>query len=103
MGVVRGRKPLLLLRGTALVLCRLRLRRGRQEGSSTRPHAGRSNKLVALVSDIGKFNDRSFNQSQKEGLDRAQSDLGVKTLAAPVELASDYVPNLTTRCARRPT
>jgi basic membrane lipoprotein Med (substrate-binding protein (PBP1-ABC) superfamily) len=28
--------------------------------------------LVTLISDIGKFNDRSFNQSQKEGLDRAR-------------------------------
>ena len=35
---------------------------------------------VALVSDIGKFNDKSFNQSQLEGLMRAKAKLGVSTL-----------------------
>jgi basic membrane protein A len=54
-----------------------------------------SNKLVALVSDIGKFNDRSFNQSQKEGLTRAHSKLGVKIKALQSNSTSDYIPNLT--------
>ena len=35
---------------------------------------------AALVSDIGKFNDRSFNQSQLEGLNKAKADLGVTAL-----------------------
>ncbi len=56
---------------------------------------GNSNKLVALVSDIGKFNDRSFNQSQKEGLDRAKAELGIKTAELQSNSTSDYVPNLT--------
>ena len=50
---------------------------------------------VALVSDIGKFNDRSFNQSQKEGLDRAKSDLGITAIPLQSNSPSDYVPNLT--------
>ena len=54
-----------------------------------------SNKLVALVSDIGKFNDRSFNQSQKEGLDRAKAQLGIQTAELQSNSTSDYVPNLT--------
>jgi basic membrane protein A len=56
---------------------------------------------VALVSDIGKFNDRSFNQSQKEGLDRAKGDFGVKTLPLQSSSPSDYVPNLTTAVRKR--
>ena len=35
---------------------------------------------AALVSDIGKFNDRSFNQNQLAGLNKAKAQLGVKTL-----------------------
>jgi basic membrane protein A and related proteins len=47
------------------------------------------------VSDIGKFNDRSFNQSQKEGLDRARAKLHVRTKALQSNSPSDYIPNLT--------
>jgi basic membrane protein A len=50
---------------------------------------------VALVSDIGKFNDRSFNQSQKEGLVRAQKKLHVKIKPLQSNSTSDYIPNLT--------
>jgi basic membrane protein A and related proteins len=51
--------------------------------------------LATLVSDIGKFNDRSFNQSQKEGLVRAQKKLHVKIKALQSNSPSDYIPNLT--------
>jgi len=51
--------------------------------------------LAALVSDVGKFNDRSFNQSQLEGLNRAKSELGVNTLPLQSNQTSDYIPNLT--------
>jgi basic membrane protein A len=49
---------------------------------------------VGLVSDVGRFNDRSFNQSALEGLKRAQKTL--KVAGRPVESrqTSDYVPNL---------
>jgi len=62
--------------------------------TTTTSSSGGSGKLVALVSDIGKFNDRSFNQSQKEGLDRAKSELGISTLPLQSSSTSDYVPNL---------
>ena len=51
--------------------------------------------LATLVSDIGKFNDRSFNQSQKEGLIRARNKLHVKVKALQSNSPSDYIPNLT--------
>jgi len=50
---------------------------------------------VSLVSDIGKFNDRSFNQSQLEGLKRAKAKLGVNIHALQSNSTSDYIPNLT--------
>jgi basic membrane protein A and related proteins len=51
--------------------------------------------LVSLISDIGKFNDRSFNQSQLEGLNRAKSELGIQTNPLQSNQVSDYIPNLT--------
>jgi basic membrane protein A len=49
---------------------------------------------AALVSDIGKFNDRSFNQSQLEGLKRAAKQLKIKAIPLQSNSTSDYVPNL---------
>src|SRR5215468_2735687 len=47
----------------------------KSSGTTTATTGANSDKLVALISDIGKFNDRSFNQSQKEGLDRKKANL----------------------------
>ena len=52
--------------------------------------------LAALVSDIGKFNDRSFNQSQLEGLKRARKQLKISILPLQSNSTSDYVPNFNT-------
>ena len=49
---------------------------------------------VGLVSDVGRFNDRSFNQSALEGLQRARRQLGVQTRALESRQNSDYIPNL---------
>ena len=56
---------------------------------------------AALVSDVGKFNDRSFNQSQLEGLNRAKAKLGVATLPLQSNSVSDYIPNLATAVRRK--
>src|SRR5205085_3871255 len=50
---------------------------------------------AALVSDIGKFNDRGFNQNQLAGLNNAVTKLGVKKVALQSNSVSDYIPNLT--------
>lgn len=63
-----------------------------------KPTAG---ELIAMISDVGKFNDRSFNQSQLEGLNRAKAELGVKTLPLQSNSVSDYVPNLRTAVLRK--
>jgi basic membrane protein A len=51
---------------------------------------------VALISDVGKFNDKSFNQSQLEGLKRAERELGVEGVPLESKTTSDYTPNRTT-------
>ena len=61
---------------------------GRRHRRPTRP-------TVALVSDIGKFNDRGFNQNQLAGLNKAKTNLGITALAKQSNSVSDYIPNMT--------
>jgi basic membrane protein A and related proteins len=62
--------------------------------SSDTTAAPASDITVGLVSDVGKFNDRSFNQSALEGLERAEAELGVEGTPIESRAASDYIPNL---------
>jgi basic membrane protein A and related proteins len=102
MGVVLRRSALPAIGAAALLLtagC------GGSSGSSdtttTSGAKSGSGTTVALVSDIGKFNDRSFNQSQKEGLGRAQQELGITPIELQSNSPSDYVPNLTTAVRKK--
>ena len=98
MGVVALRNGPLAALGAAAVLIAAGCGGGGGGGgneTTTTGKAAGSNTTVALVSDIGKFNDRSFNQSQKEGLDRAKQELGINTIELQSNSPSDYVPNLT--------
>jgi basic membrane protein A and related proteins len=61
--------------------------------SQASPQASKATFQAALVSDIGKFTDRSFNQSQLEGLKRAKKQLKVNILPLQSNTTSDYVPN----------
>ena len=66
-------------------------------GSSSNTTAAPETDFTAgLVSDVGKFNDRSFNQSALEGLQRAESELGVTGRPIESVAAGDYIANLTT-------
>jgi basic membrane protein A len=51
---------------------------------------------AALVSDIGKFTDKGFNQNQLKGLNDAKAKLGINTLALQSNSTSDYAPNFNT-------
>jgi len=51
------------------------------------------------VSDVGRFNDKGFNQLQFQGLKKAAADLGATTRALESRAAGDYIPNLSS-CAR---
>jgi basic membrane protein A len=57
--------------------------------------AGASDYLPCMVSDAGGFDDKSFNQLGKEGVDEAAAELGSQT---PIEVESqsetDYASNL---------
>ena len=55
---------------------------------------------AALISDVGRFNDKSFNQSQLQGLLRAKRQLKIKTLPLQSNSDADYIPNLTTAVRR---
>src|SRR6187455_784011 len=54
---------------------------------------------VALVTDIGGLDDRSFNFLANKGLNVAKKQLGVEGTVFISKSGSDYVPNLT-RAAR---
>jgi basic membrane protein A len=51
---------------------------------------------VALVTDTGGLNDRSFNHLANVGRLRAQSKLGVDTRVFISKSSADYIPNLST-------
>ena len=63
---------------------------------SAKPKAAKATFQAALVSDVGRFNDKSFNQSQLAGLNKAKKVLKIKVLPIQSNNSSDYIPNLTT-------
>ena len=85
------RKPLSFAVIAALVLS-LAIAASSLAGSSA-PKA--SGPTIALISDIGKFNDRGFNQNQLAGLNKAKTNLGITALAKQSNSVSDYIPNMT--------
>jgi basic membrane protein A len=48
---------------------------------------------AGLVSDVGRFNDKGFNQNQLTGLKQAQKQLKIQIKPVESRAASDYVPN----------
>src|SRR5712691_326832 len=93
---MKGRRSIALA-FVALLAATLAFTAGYARGGSATPKA---TVTAALVSDVGRFNDKSFNQSQLEGLKRAKAQLGVNTLPLQSNSVSDYLPNLTTAVRR---
>ena len=62
-------------------------------GSSSTNAPAKSSFKAALVSDIGKFTDKGFNENQLKGLNDAKSKLGITGLALQSNSTSDYAPN----------
>ncbi len=56
--------------------------------------AAASNYLGCMVSDSGGFDDKSFNQSGYEGLQKAVKDLGIQEKHVQSKADTDYDPNL---------
>jgi basic membrane protein A len=51
---------------------------------------------VGLVTDVGKINDKSFNQSAWEGVQRAEKELGARVQYIETTDAKDYAKNIGT-------
>ncbi len=51
---------------------------------------------VGLVTDVGKINDKSFNQSAWEGVQQAQKDLGATVQYIETADSKDYAKNIST-------
>ena len=62
--------------------------------SSSSSDSGGKKLKVAMVTDIGGLNDRSFNAAAYKGLKEAKSELGVDIRVLTSNVNADYVPNL---------
>lgn len=62
--------------------------------TSSSSGAAASNYLACMVSDSGGFDDKSFNQSGFEGLQKAAKDLGINEKHAESKADTDYDPNV---------
>jgi basic membrane protein A and related proteins len=49
---------------------------------------------ACMVSDSGGFDDKSFNQAAKEGLDQAESEIGVEVAEVESAAETDFTPNV---------
>ena len=56
--------------------------------------AAMSDVKACLVSDAGGFDDQSFNQAGFEGLERAESELGVEINSIESASDADFAPNI---------
>jgi basic membrane protein A len=92
-----GRRVLLLVPIAVLALLAASCGGGgnESEGTTGGTTTGGESVRVALVTDIGGLNDRGFNALANDGLERAESQLGVEGRVFISNKASDYVPNLT--------
>jgi basic membrane protein A and related proteins len=64
---------------------------GTGAAAPAKQHAGYS---AGLVSDVGRFNDKGFNQNQLKGLKFAAAHIaGLKTSALESHAAGEYLPN----------
>jgi basic membrane protein A len=96
----RGLAAALVAGGTALAVsaCGSGGGSGTTGAAGTETTAGSAVK-ACLVSDVGRFNDKGFNQLQLQGLKKAAAGLGIATKAVESHAAGDYIPNLSA-CAR---
>jgi basic membrane protein A and related proteins len=64
----------------------------KDEGSSSGSSGGKLR--IGLVTDVGKIDDKSFNQSAWEGVQRAQKELGAEVKAIETIDPKDYAKNI---------
>jgi basic membrane protein A len=92
---VRFVAPLAALATVAVVVAVLA---GTGAAAPTKQHAGYS---AGLVSDVGRFNDKGFNQNQLTGLKFAKAHIpGLTTYAIESRSAGEYLPNFASLARR---
>lgn len=63
-------------------------------GATSASSAPSANERISLVTDVGRLNDRSFNQLAYQGLQRAQRQLRIRPQVFESRSPQDYTPNL---------
>jgi basic membrane protein A and related proteins len=63
-------------------------------GATAAPSAPNANERISLVTDVGRLNDRSFNQLAYQGLLRAERVLKIRKQVFESRTPGDYTPNL---------
>jgi basic membrane protein A and related proteins len=72
---------------------------GSSSGGSSPSGSSAPQISIGLVTDIGGLNDRSFNHLAFVGLQRAETQLGIKGDVLQSNSSADYIPNLQTAAA----
>jgi basic membrane protein A and related proteins len=92
---VRFVAPLAALATVAVIAVSLA---GTGAAAPTKQHAGYS---AGLVSDVGRFNDKGFNQNQLTGLKFAKAHIrGLTTYAVESRSSGEYLPNFASLARR---
>lgn len=65
-----------------------------EQGAEAPAQEGQKQLQVGMVTDVGGVNDNSFNESSWDGLQKAQTDLGIKAEYTESKSDADYEPNL---------
>ncbi|MDX6468374.1 MAG: basic rane protein [Gaiellaceae bacterium] len=95
MKKVRFVAPLAALAAVAVVVAALA---GTGAAAPSKQHAGYS---AGLVSDVGRFNDKGFNQNQLTGLKFAKSHIpALTTYAVESRSSGEYLPNFASLARR---
>jgi basic membrane protein A len=68
-----------------------------EESEGSAGSEGGADFKACMVSDEGGFDDKSFNQSGAEGLDRAKAELGIEEVKVESSAPTDYTPNVDSR------
>ncbi|WP_141784399.1 BMP family lipoprotein [Ornithinicoccus hortensis] len=64
------------------------------DGGESTEGSGAGDFTACMVSDSGGFDDQSFNQSGRIGMENAEADLGVETVLVESQSDADYVTNV---------
>lgn len=79
-----------------LVIAAMILPGCQQQGAATPDCSKAETFCVGLVTDVGKVDDKSFNQSTWEGVKQAEKDLGAVVQYIETTDAKDYAKNIAT-------